>query len=163
MMLSAAMNARAEFYVWRDVHGVRQISNVPPRCLRGQTISPHCSSLSPAVADPGVVTALNESESRRQSARRDASRAVLEKEARAAAEEETRARLAEQKAQAERQDRIRELRRQIDDIKDAASLAALRGGEISVDALRRLDGLLAELRRLEGAGTAAPPAAGQAY
>jgi hypothetical protein len=157
VMLSATMNARAEFYVWRDAHGVKQISNVPPRCLRSQTVSPYCSSLSAAVADPELVAALNQNQRRQEQARRIAVRTQAEARTRDALAAETQAKLAAQRAEEGRQNRIKELHQQLDTAKDAASLVALHGGQISIEMLRRIDTLLAELQTLEGV-PAPPPA-----
>ncbi|HTT08457.1 MAG TPA: DUF4124 domain-containing protein [Gammaproteobacteria bacterium] len=156
-MLLGAVNAQAEFYVWRDAHGVKQISNVPPRCFRGQTIAPHCSSISQPLADPEQVAALNQNQLRHDLVRRDADHARSVQEAREAAAEEARARLMTQQAEVDRQNRIKELHRELDDIKDAASVAALRGDQITVEMLRRIDTLLDELHALEGTAAPLPP------
>lgn len=105
------------------------------------------------------MAALNQNQRRREQARRTATRAQAEARARDAIAAEARARLTAQKVEEDRQNRIKELHQQLDAAKDAASLAALHGDQISTQLLRRIDSLLAELRTLEGA--AGPPPAGQ--
>jgi len=139
----------AEFYVWRDAHGVRQVSNVPPRCIRGHRVLPGCLSLMAPLADPQHVSALNDKqyEALVRQQREKASRLKAE-QARRAAQTVTATKTVDTVAQ-ERDKKRRELRKQLDAAEDEAKMKFLHGHDVPGPLLDRIDSLRAELKALE--------------
>lgn len=142
----------AEFYVWRDAHGVKQVSNVPPRCIKGKTVRAACLSRIAPLADPQHVSALNEKrfeqlvrQQREQQARKDAEKARQAAQARAASK------TVDAAAQA-REKKRQTLRKALHAAEDEAQMKFLHGHDVPGPLLDRIDRLRAELKALE-----APP------
>ena len=156
LLLAAAMavsvlpgTAGAEFYVWRDAHGVKQVSNVPPRCIRGNVVLAGCLSRLSPLADPQRVSALNDKkyeallrQQREQKAQADAERA--RQAAAAATANDT-----VDNAVREQAKKRRDLRRQLDAAEDEARMKFLHGHDVPGPLLDRIDRLRAELKALE--------------
>jgi hypothetical protein len=122
VLVSLPGKSVAEFYVWRDAHGVRQISNVPRHCIRGHVILPGCLSLMAPLADPKHVSALNDKQYKAlvRQQREEATRLKAE-QARRAAQTETAAKAVDTAAQ-ERDKKLLELRKQLNAAEDEAKM-----------------------------------------